>query len=99
MQSQFAYRVISAKWIDSMHQGFKASLEITGVDNLGLVNEVTKVISGTLNVNIHSLNISGDEGFFHGMITVHINNNKQLNNLIQKLLKIEGIEKVTRNTN
>ena len=99
MQSQYAYRVISAKWVDSSQQGYKATLELIGVDNLGLVNEVTKVISGLLNVNIHSLNISGDEGFFHGMITVHINNNKQLTHLIQKLLKIEGIEKVTRNTN
>ncbi|MGI9532044.1 RelA/SpoT family protein [Lutimonas sp.] len=99
MQSQYAYRVISAKWIDSSHQGFKATLEITGVDNLGLINEVTKVISSVLNVNIHSINISGEDGFFHGMITVHINNQKHLKNLIQKLLKIEGIEKVTRNTN
>lgn len=98
LQSQYAYRVISAKWIDSSQQGFKATLEITGVDNLGLVNEVTKVISGILHVNIHSLSISGDEGFFHGLITVHISNNKQLNNLIQKLLKIDGIEKVARNT-
>ena len=98
MQSQYAYRVISAKWKDSSQQGHKATLEITGVDNMGLVNEVTKVISNILNVNIHSLNISGDEGFFHGLITVHVNNNKQLNNLIQKLLKIEGIEKVKRNT-
>ena len=98
LQSQYAYRVISAKWVDSSQQGHKATLELTGVDNLGLVNEVTKVISGILNVNIHSLNIAGDEGFFHGIIKVHINNNKQLNNLIKKLLEIEGIEKVTRNT-
>ena len=98
LQSQYAYRVISAKWVDSSQQGYKATLELTGVDNMGLVNEVTKVISGILNVNIHSLNISGDEGFFQGLITVHINNNKQLNNLIKKLLEIEGIEKVTRNT-
>ena len=69
------------------------------MDNLGLVNEVTKVISAILNVNIHSLNISGDEGFFHGLITVHINNNRQLTNLMQKLLKIEGIEKVVRSSN
>jgi GTP pyrophosphokinase len=98
LQSQYAYRVISAKWVDSSQQGYKATLELTGVDNLGLVNEVTKVISGILNVNIHSLNISGDEGYFQGFITVHINSNKQLNNLIKKLLEIDGIEKVTRNT-
>jgi GTP pyrophosphokinase len=98
LQSQYAYRVISAKWVDSSRQGYKATLELTGVDNLGLVNEVTKVISGILNVNIHSLNISGDEGYFKGFITVHINSNKQLNNLIKKLLEIDGIEKVIRNT-
>ncbi len=99
MQSQYAYRIISAKWIDSKQQGFKATLELTGVDHLGLVNEVTRVISSNLNVNIHSLNISGEEGFFHGMVTVHIKNNKQLINLIQRIQKIDGIEKVVRNSN
>ena len=94
MQSQYAYRIIDAKWIDSSHYGFKASLGITGIDNTGLVNEVTRVISNSLNVNITKLNISGDEGFFQGQITVNIQNNKQLRNLIQQLKKIEGIEKV-----
>jgi len=98
MQSQYAYRVISAKWIDSTQEGFKASLSITGIDNLGLVNDVTKVISSNLNVNITNINISGDEGFFQGKITVHIKNNKQLNNLIQQIKKIDGIEKVVRET-
>ncbi len=99
LQSQYAYRIISAKWIDSTQQGFKSTLDLTGIDNLGLVNEVTRVISNNLNVNIHKLNISGDEGFFYGQITVHIKNNRQLNNLIRQLKKIEGIEKVERNAN
>ncbi len=97
MQSQYAYRVITAKWIDSSQQGFKASLDITGIDNLGLVNDVTKIISNSLNVNITNINISGDEGFFQGKITVHIKDNKQLNNLIQQIKKIDGVEKVIRN--
>ncbi len=96
MQSQYAYRVISAKWIDSKQVGFKATVELTGVDTLGLVNEVTRVISNNLNVNIHSLNISSDEGIFLGRIVVEIKNNNQLNQLVQKLLKIDGIEKVKR---
>ncbi|UCE94578.1 MAG: RelA/SpoT family protein, partial [Flavobacteriaceae bacterium] len=83
---------------DSSQQGFKATLELTGVDNMGLVNEVTRVISNNLNVNIHSLNISGDEGYFHGQITLHVKNNKQVNNVIKKLLEIDGLEKVTRNS-
>jgi GTP pyrophosphokinase len=96
LQSNYAYRIITAKWIDSSQQGYKATLNITGIDNLGLVNDITEIISKTLHVNIHELNISGNEGFFQGKITVHINNNKQLNNLIQQIKKIEGIEKVER---
>lgn len=96
LQSQYAYRVISAKWIDSKQEGFKATIELMGVDTMGLVNEVTRVISSNLSVNIQSLNISGGEGFFKGRIIVEIKNNNQLNQLVQKLLKIEGIEKVKR---
>jgi GTP pyrophosphokinase len=88
--------VISAKWIDSKQEGFKATVELTGVDTMGLVNEVTRVISSNLHVNIHSLNISSDEGIFLGRIVVEIKNNNQLNQLVQKLLKIDGIEKVKR---
>jgi len=99
LQSQYAYRVIAAKWIDSTQYGYKASLKITGIDNLGLVNEVTKIISSHLNVNIHKLNISGEQGFFQGEITVNVKNNKQLVNLIQQLKKIEGIDKVVRLSN
>jgi guanosine-3',5'-bis(diphosphate) 3'-pyrophosphohydrolase len=99
LQSQYAYRVISAKWIDSTQDGFKASISIVGIDNLGLINEVTRLISTSLNVNIHNINISGNEGFFEGQITVSIKNNKQLTNLIALLKKIEGIEKVERMVN
>ena len=96
LQSNYAYRIITAKWIDSSQQGYKAKLNITGIDNIGLVNDITRIISKNLHVNIHELNISGNEGFFHGKITVHINNNKQLNNLIQQIKRIDGIEKVER---
>ena len=99
MQSNYDYRVISAKWIDSTQQGYKATLNITGIDDLGLVSEITKIISKNLGVNIHELNISGNEGFFQGRITIHVTNNKQLNNLILKIKNIEGIEKVERVTN
>ncbi|MCF6297757.1 MAG: RelA/SpoT family protein [Flavobacteriaceae bacterium] len=99
MQSQYSYRIILAKWIDSSQQGFKASLSITGIDNFGLANEVTRTISNNLNVNIHNLNIYGNEGFFQGEITVSVKNNKQLTSLIQQLKKIEGIEKVNRIVN
>ncbi|MGB5362973.1 MAG: RelA/SpoT family protein [Aureibaculum sp.] len=96
MQSQYAYRIMSAKWIDSSQQAHKVLLKLTGMDNVGLVNEVTKVISSTMQVNIHRLNISGEDGIFEGQITVGIKNNDQLKKLIDKLKKIDGIEKVER---
>ena len=70
--------------------------KITGIDNMGLVNDVTRVISNTMSVNIHSLNIVGDNGIFEGNINVSIKNNSQLKKLTQQLKNIDGIEKVER---
>ena len=96
MQSQFAYRIIKAKWIDSSQQEYKVILKITGIDNMGLVNQVTRIISNNMHVNIHKLNIAGDNGVFDGRITVSIKNNSQLKKLIQQVKSIEGIDKVER---
>jgi GTP pyrophosphokinase len=96
MQSQYAYRIMSAKWIDSSQQAYKVQLKLTGMDVVGLVNEVTRIISTTMQVNIHKLNISGEDGIFEGQITVGIKNNDQLKKLIEKLKKIDGIDKVER---
>ena len=98
MQSQYAYRILSAKWIDSSQQGFKIKILITGIDRVGLANEVTRIISGSLQININNLNIAADKGFFQGKVTVEVKNNDQLNELIKQLEKIDGIEKVTRIT-
>ncbi len=96
MQSQYAYRIIPAKWIDSSQQEHRVLLKLTGIDNVGLVNEVTRIISNTMHVNIHSLNISSEGGIFDGKVGVSIKNNHQLKTLIEKLKKIDGIEKVVR---
>jgi len=96
MQSQYAYRILSARWIDSTQQGFKIKILITGIDRVGLANEVTRIISGSLQININNLNIAADKGFFQGKVTVEVKNNDQLNELIKQLEKIDGIEKVTR---
>ena len=96
MQSQFAYRIMPAKWIDSSQHEYNVLLKLTGFDKVGLVNEVTRVISSSMNVNINNLNISTDNGMFEGKIVVGIKNNDQLKKLIDRLKKIEGIEKVIR---
>lgn len=96
MQSNYAYRIMQAKWIDSSQQEFKAILKITGMDTLGLTNQLTKVISNNMSVNIQSISLSGDAGLFNGQVVVIVQNNTILKKLIDNIKKIDGIDKVTR---
>lgn len=96
LQSNYAYRIMSAKWIDSTKQEFKAIIKIHGVDHVGMVNEITQVISKNMSVNIQNLNISGHDGIFEGKITVIVKNSTQLKKLSDSIKRIEGIETVDR---
>lgn len=96
MQSNYAYRIILAKWIDSTQQEFKAILNITGMDTIGLTNQLTKVISNNMNVNIQSISLSGEAGLFKGRVAVIVQNNTILNKMIENIKKIDGVDKVTR---
>lgn len=96
LQSNYAYRIMQAKWIDSSQQEFKAILHITGMDTLGLTNKLTKVISDNMNVNIQSISLSGDAGIFNGQIAVIVQNNTILKKLIDNIKQIDGVDKVTR---
>ncbi len=96
LQSNYAYRIMQAKWIDSSQQEFKATLNITGMDSIGLTNELTKVISNNMNVNIQSISLSGEAGLFKGQLTVVVRNITILKKLIENIKKIDGIDRVTR---
>ena len=96
LRSNYAYRIMSAKWIDSSQQVFRAIIELTGIDRLGLVNSITKVVSENMNVNIKSIKFDTDSGVFIGKISVEVNNNNFVIKLMERLQKINGIEKVFR---
>lgn len=96
LQSNYAYRIMPAKWIDSSQQEFTAIIKLNGIDNLGLVSEVTKVISGNMHVNIKNISFDTDHGVFSGKITVVVKNNSLVKKLMDRLKKINGIEKVSR---
>lgn len=96
LQSNYAYRIIQAKWIDSTQQEFKATLEITGMDTLGITNELTRVISNNMHVNIQSISLSGEAGIFTGKVTVIVSNNTILKKMIENIKKIDGVDRVTR---
>jgi GTP pyrophosphokinase len=96
LQSNYAYRIIQAKWIDSSQQEFKAILDITGMDSLGLTNNLTKVISNNMHVNIQSISLRSEAGIFKGQVVVIVQNNTILKKLTDNIKKIDGIDKVTR---
>jgi GTP pyrophosphokinase len=96
MQSNYAYRVMIAKWIDSSQQEFATQIKLSGIDNLGLVNNITQVISSNMHVNMKSISFETDDGIFSGKINVVVPNSTMLKKLIDNLKKINGIDKVTR---
>ena len=96
LQSNYAYRIMSAKWIDSSQQVFKAVIKLTGIDKLGLVNSITKLVSESMNVNIKTIKFDTDSGTFNGEIAVEVNNTNFVEKLMERLQKINGIEKVFR---
>lgn len=96
LRSKYAYRILPAKWIDSSAIDYRAEIKLTGIDNLGLVNEVTKEISDHMHVNIKGINFTTNDGIFTGHITVVVQNQGLLKKLIDNLKKINGIDKVTR---
>jgi GTP pyrophosphokinase len=96
LQSNYAYRIMLAKWIDSTKQDFKVILQISGVDNKGIINNVTRIISNNIGVLIHGINITGNEGVFGGKISLSVKNKSQLNKVINSIQKVEGVKKVER---
>jgi guanosine-3',5'-bis(diphosphate) 3'-pyrophosphohydrolase len=96
LQGSYNYRIQKAKWIDSSQREFKAELLITGIDALGLVNNVTKEVSNNLNIDMKRVHFDTDDGIFKGKIVVVVKNKNILDNLVQNIKKINGIDKVTR---
>ena len=96
LQANYAYRIMLAKWIDSTQQDFNVFLNVSGTDKFGLVSQLTRVISNNMHVNIHSLNINGNEGLFKGQLTISVKNIQQLKKLTENIKKIDGIDKVER---
>jgi GTP pyrophosphokinase len=96
LRSNYAYRIVNAKWIDSSQNEFTAKLQLTGLDDLGLVNKVTQVISNTNNVNISRMSFDSNDGTFEGNILLKVKNTALLKKMIKQLQNINGVDKVVR---
>lgn len=96
LQSNFAYRILKAKWIDSTQEEFAADLKLTGIDDIGLINDITMVISKNNHVNMKRISFTSNHGVFIGYITVSVSNKNVLKKLMDEMKKIEGIDKISR---
>ena len=97
LRSNYAYRVISAKWIDSQSHEFNTKINLTGIDDLGIMSQITSIISDSMNVNMNKISFESNDGLFTGSISLDVKNKVILNKLLKSLKKIKGIEKVARN--
>lgn len=96
LMANYAYRVVKAKWTSQKELAFLTGIRIIGIDDVGLVNRITSVISQEFNVNIRSITISSNEGIFEGSIMVYVKDTAQLDELIRTLKRIRGITSITR---
>ena len=96
MKSSYGNRILDAKWDMHKQLFFDAMIEVKGTDRIGILNEVTQVISEELNVNIHKITISCEEGIFDGSLDLRIHDRDDVRTIIDKLKKIDGLQEVTQ---
>lgn len=90
------HRVVKAKWTSQHEVAFLTGLKVRGTDRVGLINDVSKIISEELKVNMSSMSFHTDSGIFEGEIMLYVNDTRHLEQLINKLEKVEGVVKVSR---
>ena len=96
LRSNYAYRILTAKWKINLGDAFITGLEFTGIDIVGVVKELTTIISEDEKINMKSLNFDTNDGVFEGEIMLYVYDKSHLEKLIKKLRNINGIEKVVR---
>jgi GTP pyrophosphokinase len=96
LMANYGYRIVKAKWTNQQELAFLTGLRITGIDEVGLINQLTTVISQDFKVNIRSITVDSDNGIFEGSIMVYVNDTDHLDNLIRKLKTVKGITGVNR---
>jgi GTP pyrophosphokinase len=96
LMSNYGYRIVKARWNSQKELAFLTGIRIIGIDDVGLINNITSVISGDFKVNMRSITVDTNEGMFDGSIMVYVNNTVHLDDMIAKLKVVAGVTSVTR---
>lgn len=94
--SQYGHRVVKTKWAKNKEISFLSGLRLIGLDDVGIIHDMTNVVSGELKINIAALTIESKEGIFEGVIKVYVHDKNELDELAERLEQINGIQSVTR---
>lgn len=94
--SNYAYRIVKAKWVGAESLSFLTGISVKGIDEVGIVNKITRLISNQMKVNMRSLNFDSNDGIFEGKITLFVQDTRHLNELMEKLKEVPGVISVER---
>src|SRR4051812_12599792 len=96
LMANYGYRIVKARWTNQQELAFLTGIRITGIDDVGLINQLTTVISNDFKVNMRSITVDSDNGIFEGSIMVYVNDTEHLDNLIKRLKMVKGVTSVNR---
>ncbi|MES2621341.1 MAG: bifunctional (p)ppGpp synthetase/guanosine-3',5'-bis(diphosphate) 3'-pyrophosphohydrolase [Bacteroidota bacterium] len=96
LMSKYAYRIVKTRWTKEHEIAFLTGIKLTGIDDVGLVNKITNVITGQMNLNMRSLSFESTDGVFEGKIMVYVHDTTELEDLTSRLNELEGILDVSR---
>ncbi|NDW09278.1 bifunctional (p)ppGpp synthetase/guanosine-3',5'-bis(diphosphate) 3'-pyrophosphohydrolase [Dysgonomonas sp. 520] len=96
MFSRFAYRVIPARWSGKFGSAYTVTLRVVGQDDIGIVTNLTSIISKENGVLLRSINIESNDGIFQGNLSVTLNNTQVLDGLMKKMKTVKGVKQITR---
>lgn len=96
LRAQYDYRVLPAKWVNAESFKNRVKIEIEGLDRMGMINDITQVISNSMSMDMKSMSISSNDGVFTGSINLEVKNKHQLEETFKKLKNINGVSKVKR---
>lgn len=96
IKERYPYRIITAKWSGTEGDMLPATLKITGKDDIGIVANITSVISKEIGVNLRNITVNSNDGMFQGVLVVAVSDSKRLNTLVKKISNVKGVKDIQR---
>lgn len=96
LMSSYGDKIVPVKWVSHKIMSFLAVIKLNGIDSIGIVSDITMIISKESNVNMRTVHFETKDGIFEGMIHLYVHNTADLNNLMMKIASLKGVENVSR---